>query len=113
MISTGFDTALNTIIGLVDKIRDTASSHARTFIIEAMGRDCGDLALWAGLSVGAETIVVPEVKTDIKEIADKIEQGIKRGKKHSIVLVAEGCMTAQDCQKNYHNTSMLIIECLC
>ena len=90
---------LNTIIGLVDKIRDTASSHARTFIIEAMGRDCGDLALWAGLSVGAETIVVPEVKTDIKEIADKIEQGIKRGKKHSIVLVAEGCMTAQDCQK--------------
>ncbi|SUL69229.1 6-phosphofructokinase [Staphylococcus aureus] len=64
-----------------------------------MGRDCGDLALWAGLSVGAETIVVPEVKTDIKEIADKIEQGIKRGKKHSIVLVAEGCMTAQDCQK--------------
>ncbi len=95
----GFDTALNTIIGLVDKIRDTASSHARTFIIEAMGRDCGDLALWAGLSVGAETIVVPEVKTDIKEIADKIEQGIKRGKKHSIVLVAEGCMTAQDCQK--------------
>ncbi len=95
----GFDTALNTIIGLVDKIRDAASSHARTFIIEAMGRDCGDLALWAGLSVGAETIVVPEVKTDIKEIADKIEQGIKRGKKHSIVLVAEGCMTAQDCQK--------------
>ncbi len=56
------------------------------------------IALWAGLSVGAETIVVPEVKTDIKEIA-KIEQGIKRGKKHSIVLVAEGCMTAQDCQK--------------
>ncbi len=48
-----------------------------------MGRDCGDLALWAGLSVGAETIVVPEVKTDIKEIADKIEQGIKRGKEHS------------------------------
>ncbi len=90
----GFDTALNTIIGLVDKIR-IASSHARTFIIEAMGRDCGDLALWAGLSVGAETIVVPEVKTDIKEIADKIEQGIKRGKKHSIVLVAEGCMTAK------------------
>ena len=68
-------------MALVDKIRDTASSHARTFTIEAMGRDCGDLALWAGLSVGAETIVVPEVKTDIKEIADKIEQGIKRGKK--------------------------------
>ena len=93
----GFDTALNTIIELVDKIRDTASSHARTFIIEAMGRDCGDLALWAGLSVGAETIIVPEVKTDIKDVADKIEQGIKRGKKHSIVIVAEGVMTAQEC----------------
>ncbi|MBO1198496.1 6-phosphofructokinase [Staphylococcus simiae] len=93
----GFDTALNTIIDLVDKIRDTASSHARTFIIEAMGRDCGDLALWAGLSVGAETIMVPEVKTDLKEVAEKIEQGIKRGKKHSIVLVAEGVMTAQEC----------------
>lgn len=76
----GFDTALNTIIESVDKIRDTASSHARTFIVEVMGRDCGDLALWAGLSVGAETIVLPEVNTDIKDVAEKIEQGIKRGK---------------------------------
>ncbi|UXV41430.1 6-phosphofructokinase [Staphylococcus simulans] len=93
----GFDTALNTIIDSVDKIRDTASSHARTFIIEVMGRDCGDLALWAGLAVGAETILVPEVKTDIKDIAEKIEAGIKRGKKHSIVMVAEGVMSGQDC----------------
>ena len=93
----GFDTALNTIIESVDKIRDTASSHARTFIVEVMGRDCGDLALWAGLSVGAETIVLPEVNTDIKDVAEKIEQGIKRGKKHSIVMVAEGCMSGQEC----------------
>ncbi|PNZ71036.1 6-phosphofructokinase [Staphylococcus croceilyticus] len=93
----GFDTALNTIIESVDKIRDTASSHARTFIVEVMGRDCGDLALWAGLSVGAETILVPEAHTDIKDIAEKIEKGIKRGKKHSIVMVAEGCMTGQEC----------------
>ena len=62
---------MNTIIESVDKIRDTASSHARTFIVEVMGRDCGDLALWAGLSVGAETILVPEVNTDIKDIAEK------------------------------------------
>ena len=61
-----------------------------------MGRDCGDLALWAGLSVGAETIVLPEVNTDIKDVAEKIEQGIKRGK-HSIVMVAEGCMSGQEC----------------
>ena len=93
----GFDTALNTIIDCVDKIRDTASSHARTFIIEVMGRDCGDLALWAGLSVGAETIIVPEVETDIKEVAEKIDNGIRRGKKHSIVMVAEGCMSGEDC----------------
>ncbi|MCU5746099.1 6-phosphofructokinase [Staphylococcus sp. SQ8-PEA] len=93
----GFDTALNTIIQSVDKIRDTASSHARTFIIEVMGRDCGDLALWAGLSVGAETIILPEVDTDIKEIAERIENGIKRGKKHSIIMVAEGCMTGEAC----------------
>ena len=76
---------------------DTASSHARTFIVEVMGRDCGDLALWAGLSVGAETIVLPEINTDIKDVAEKIEQGIKRGKKHSIVMVAEGCMSGQEC----------------
>ena len=68
----GFDTALNTIIECVDKIRDTASSHARTFIIEVMGRDCGDLALWAGLSVGAETIIVPEVKLTSKMLQKKL-----------------------------------------
>lgn len=93
----GFDTALNTIIESVDKIRDTASSHARTFIIEVMGRDCGDLALWAGMSVGAETIIIPEVKTEIKEVAERIDHGIRRGKKHSIVMVAEGVMSGESC----------------
>ncbi|EJJ6370965.1 6-phosphofructokinase [Staphylococcus pseudintermedius] len=93
----GFDTALNTIIESVDKIRDTASSHARTFIIEVMGRDCGDLALWSGLAVGAETIILPETETDIKDIAEKIQHGIDRGKKHSIIIVAEGCMTGDIC----------------
>ena len=57
----GFDTALNTVIDCIDKIRDTATSHERTFIIEVMGRDAGDLALWAGLAGGAETIIIPEV----------------------------------------------------
>ncbi|EIX2794665.1 6-phosphofructokinase [Staphylococcus pseudintermedius] len=93
----GFDTALNTIIESVDKIRDTASSHARTFIIEVMGRDCGDLALWSGLAVGAETIILPETESDIKDIAEKIQHGIDRGKKHSIIIVAEGCMTGDMC----------------
>lgn len=76
----GFDTALNTIIEVVDKIRDTASSHERTFIIEVMGRDAGDLALWSALAGGAETVLIPEFKKDVQEIADKIQQGIERGK---------------------------------
>lgn len=93
----GFDTALNTIIDSVDKIRDTASSHERTFIIEVMGRDAGDLALWSGLAAGAETILIPEVKSDIEEIAEKIQQGMERGKKHSIIVCAEGVMTGNQC----------------
>lgn len=93
----GFDTALNTIIEAIDKIRDTASSHERTFIVEVMGRDAGDLALWSGLAGGAETVLVPEHKKDIKEIADKIQQGIERGKKHSIIVVAEGVMSGHEC----------------
>ncbi|GGI40335.1 6-phosphofructokinase [Mammaliicoccus stepanovicii] len=93
----GFDTALNTILDAVDKIRDTASSHERTFIIEVMGRDAGDLALWSGLAAGAETILVPEGTSDIKEIAEKIQQGMDRGKKHSIIVCAEGVMTGHQC----------------
>lgn len=93
----GFDTALNTILDAVDKIRDTATSHERTFIIEVMGRDAGDLALWAGVAGGAETILIPESPSDIKEVAMRIETGMERGKKHSIIVVAEGVMSADEC----------------
>ena len=93
----GFDTALNTIVEAIDKIRDTASSHERTFIVEVMGRDAGDLALWSGLAGGAETVLCPEHRKDVKVIADKIQQGIERGKKHSIIVVAEGVMTGEEC----------------
>ncbi|GKW46723.1 6-phosphofructokinase [Planococcus sp. NCCP-2050] len=88
----GFDTALNTVIEAIDKIRDTATSHERTFIIEVMGRDAGDLALWAGLAGGAETILIPEDDFDLDEIIDRLEKGRKRGKRHSIIIVAEGVM---------------------
>lgn len=91
----GFDTALNTVIESIDKIRDTATSHDRSFIIEVMGRDAGDLALWAGLAGGAETILVPEVPSDISEIARRLKRGRDRGKKHSIIIVAEGVMSGQ------------------
>ncbi|MGO1058862.1 6-phosphofructokinase [Planococcus sp. FY231025] len=92
----GFDTALNTVIEAIDKIRDTATSHERTFIIEVMGRDAGDLALWAGLAGGAETILIPEQDFDINDMIERLEKGKKRGKKHSIIIVAEGVMSAQE-----------------
>lgn len=86
----GFDTALNTVIEAIDKIRDTATSHERTYIIEVMGRDAGDLALWAGLAGGAESIIIPEKKEDFQDIIDRLKRGHERGKKHSIILLAEG-----------------------
>ncbi|MGR9049087.1 6-phosphofructokinase [Halobacillus faecis] len=92
----GFDTALNTIIDAIDKIRDTATSHERTFIIEVMGRDAGDLALWAGLADGAESIIIPEFDDDFEDIIDRLKRGHDRGKKHSIIIVAEGVGSAVD-----------------
>ena len=92
----GFDTALNTVIECIDKIRDTATSHERTFIIEVMGRDAGDLALWAGLAGGAETIIIPEIDTNIEEVVERLKNGTARGKKHSIIIVAEGVMSGSE-----------------
>ena len=86
----GFDTALNTVIDAIDKIRDTATSHERTYVIEVMGRNAGDIALWAGLSGGAETIMIPEEDHDIEDVVAKLKRGHERGKKHSIIIVAEG-----------------------
>lgn len=86
----GFDTALNTVIDAIDKIRDTATSHERTFVIEVMGRHAGDIALWAGLAGGAETIVIPEADYDMNDIVARLKRGHERGKKHSIIIVAEG-----------------------
>ncbi len=95
----GFDTALNTVIDAIDKIRDTATSHERTFIIEVMGRSAGHIALWAGLSGGAESILVPEEPFNIEEVVERLVQGNKRGKKHSIIIVAEGVGSAVEIGK--------------
>lgn len=86
----GFDTAVNNVVDAINKIRDTATSHERTFIIEVMGRDCGAIALMAGLAGGAESIIIPEVPFDINEICEKLMRGVKRGKLHSMIVVAEG-----------------------
>ncbi|MBC2578079.1 6-phosphofructokinase [Peptostreptococcus russellii] len=86
----GFDTAMNTVIDAIGKIRDTSSSHDRVNIVEVMGRNCGDLALYAGVAGGAETIVVPEREIRTDEIVSKLRTTQKRGKKHSIIVLAEG-----------------------
>ncbi|MFC0301958.1 6-phosphofructokinase [Virgibacillus soli] len=86
----GFDTALNTIIEAIDKIRDTATSHECTYVIEVMGRNAGDLALWAGLADGAESILIPEHTDDFDDVVDRLLRGHERGKKHSIIILAEG-----------------------
>ncbi|MFO7844240.1 MAG: 6-phosphofructokinase, partial [Bacteroidales bacterium] len=86
----GYDTALNTIVQAVDKIRDTASSHNRLFFIEVMGRDAGFLALRSGIACGAEAILIPESETDSKNLKAYLESGYKRKKASNIMLVAEG-----------------------
>ena len=91
----GFFTALSTVLESVEKIRDTSSSHGRTNVIQVMGRDCGDIALYAGLAGGAEMVIIPEVEHNIEEICDKIMQGRARGKKHSIIILSEGAGDAK------------------
>ena len=92
----GFDTAINTVLESVDRIRDTATSHVRTFIIEVMGRDAGDIALWAGLAGGADDIIIPEKEFDMADVAKRVQDGRDRGKKHCLIILAEGVMKGHD-----------------
>jgi len=94
--SIGFDTAVNTAVDAINKIRDTATSHERTFVIEVMGRNTGFIALAAGLAGGAESILIPEQPYRIKDICDKLLKGYRRGKLHSIIVVAEGAASGFD-----------------
>ncbi|MCB6992134.1 6-phosphofructokinase [bacterium 210820-DFI.6.37] len=86
----GFDTAVNTVTAAVEKIIDTSLSHERNTIIEVMGRDCGDIATYTGISTGAELVLIPEIKTDLNTIFRKIKSNNKRGKLQSIIIKAEG-----------------------
>jgi len=94
--SIGFDTAVTTALDAISKIRDTTSSHNRINVVQVMGRKCGDIALYAGLSGGAEALILPEVKTDLDAICERLLQGKDRGKLHSIVMLAEGCGNYRD-----------------
>ena len=89
----GYDTALNTIMDCVNKIRDTATSHERLFFIEVMGRDAGFLALNGAIATGAEAAIIPEISTEVDQLAELIENGFRKSKNSSLVLVAESPIT--------------------
>ena len=112
--SIGFDTALNNVVDAINKIRDTATSHERTFIIEVMGHTSGQIALNAGLAGGAESILIPEIPYDIEEVIFKLDRGVSRGKLHSIIVVAEGAGSGLEIgeqirQRTGHETRVTIL----
>lgn len=94
--SIGFDTAVQTAVGAIDRLRDTAYSHERIFVVEVMGRRNGFIALEAGLACGAEAILIPEVPYSLHEICDNMTSAAARGKRSSIIVVAEGAARASD-----------------
>lgn len=89
-ISIGVDTAMNTIMDAVDKLRDTASSHGRAFLVETMGRGSGYLAVMAGIVSGSEIVLIPETTVTIEDVAKTVESAYKRGKTHAFIINAEG-----------------------
>ncbi len=90
----GFDTAVNTCLDIINKLRDTMTSHERISVVEVMGRHCGDIALYSGIASGAEIIVVPEVPLDMNEIVYRVNRSRASGKHSNIIVVAEGVMGA-------------------
>lgn len=95
-MSLGVDTALNNILHAVDCLKDTASSHDRTFVVETMGRNCGYLALVSGIACGAEYALIPESGFDLDEICENLQRRFQEGRDNSIIMVAEGAGKAQD-----------------
>ncbi|MEJ2585699.1 MAG: 6-phosphofructokinase [Robiginitalea sp.] len=108
----GFDTALNTVVEAIDKIRDTASSHSRLFFVEVMGRDVGHIALNAGVAAGAEEILIPEQNLGLERLLDSLKRSKKSGKSSSIVVVAEGDKTGKNVfeLKEYVETHLPIYD---
>jgi 6-phosphofructokinase 1 len=108
----GFDTALNTVVEAIDKIRDTASSHSRLFFVEVMGRDVGHIALNAGVAAGAEEILIPEQNLGLERLLESLKRSKKSGKSSSIVVVAEGDKTGKSVfeLKEYVETHLPIYD---
>lgn len=109
----GFDTAVNTCIDIINKLRDTMTSHERVSVVEVMGRHCGDIALYSGIASGAEIIVVPEIKFDMEEIVGRINSSRANGKHSNIVVVAEGVMGAEQFAKQLQELTPYSVRPTC
>ncbi|MFD2671121.1 6-phosphofructokinase [Marinicrinis sediminis] len=101
----GFDTAVSIVVDAINKLRDTMTSHERSSVVEVMGRHCGDIALYAGLASGAEAILVPEVEFDLQAVAKRMRDNFEHGKKHSIIVVAEGVGEGENVAKQLTESS--------
>lgn len=101
--SIGFDTAVNTVVSAINNLRDTMTSHDRVCIVEVMGRRCGDIALYSGIAGGAEAILIPEKTYSIPDICNNINNNYDRGKTSDIIVLAEGCMSAQQLSVSIKN----------
>ncbi len=95
-VTIGVDTAVNITLEAIDRLRTTGSSHQRAFLVETMGRDCGYIALMAGIAGGAEVIVIPELEVEPHEVAERLQAAYRRGKTHALVVVAEGVRHGTD-----------------
>ncbi len=109
----GFDTAVNTCLDIINKLRDTMTSHERVSVVEVMGRHCGDIALYSGIATGAEIIVVPEIKFDMDDIVSRINRSRASGKHSNIIVVAEGVMSAEEFGKKLQERTTYSVRPTC
>ena len=109
----GFDTAVNTCLDIINKLRDTMTSHERVSVVEVMGRHCGDIALYSGVASGAEIIVVPEIAFNIDEIVARINRSRANGKHSNIVVLAEGVMSADQFAKQLQERTSYSVRPTC
>ncbi|WP_138160533.1 ATP-dependent 6-phosphofructokinase [Peptoniphilus catoniae] len=105
--SIGFFTAVNTVTSAISKIRDTTESHGRAHVVEVMGRNCGDIALYSGLASGAESIIVPERKLNLDDIVKRAIKTKERGKRHHIIIMAEGAGSSYDLAEKFSDLTQI------
>ena len=109
----GFDTAVNTCLDIINKLRDTMTSHERVAVVEVMGRHCGDIALYSGIATGAEIIVVPEIVFDMEDIVSRIARSRANGKFSNIIILAEGVMGANEFAKQMQTMTTYSVRPTC